>query len=96
MPADSQRSRNPEKRAELGGHEENAVSSSNHADYQVRYPKLRKKIDSLPIQKKDSALKCAPGGESLLLRCGKINDPQGEENLEVNLKRLQGPTYRWT
>lgn len=70
------------------------MSSSYHADYPVRYPKVRKKIYSLQVQKKDSDLKCASGEESSQLRYGKINTSQGEENLEVNLKRVQGPTYR--
>ena len=48
-----------------------------------------------PEKKKRFRFKMCIGEESSLLRYRKINDPQGEENLEVNLKRLQGPTYRW-
>lgn len=63
----------------------------------MRYLKVRKKIYSLQVQKKKKRFrfKMCIGEESSLLRYRKINDPQGEENLEVNLKRLQGPTYRW-
>lgn len=84
-----------EKITGLRDHEEDAVSCSDHADYQVRYLMVKKKFYSLQVQKKDSDLNRASGEQSSLLKYGKMNNPRGEENLEVNLKRVHGPTYRW-